>query len=492
MNLSKQNAIPMVGQVGGGLSHNRTLLTLAPEYVLKPLLPDHRGLREISFYEAIEAISKNPAGNTKHTKNFLQASYAAFLKSANSNSTEQQQPKQIQAASSSDNQQQQQQQPKQLQQDQKQSIFSLSAGTNRVGEVIDTLALAFAMLIQDRVVMESEVALKDAWKAIKKEAELLHKLCKFTPPYYGLLGQSPEPDGSSGSTTTIDSSFAVPYSPEYSYGVPQDAHLLLQDLTVNYKQPCVMDLKMGTETFEPDAPEDKRLRETTKYPQQSIFGFRIVGMRIYDPLHPEADDQGYRFYGKEYGRSLATLEQVRDAFRIFFGGGGDVGSTINSTNGSSAEGSNTPVAKINDADADQLDPDNNTDNGDETKERSPSAMDITAQSDAATSTDTTTSARTTTSAIRFKAISRISQQVRLIQGWFEDNTMLRFCASSLLIVYEGDVSSTHTPDVTLVRMIDFGRVRRRMGGDPGYRHGLRTLGHLLGDLVDEQHADEDD
>jgi Inositol polyphosphate kinase len=466
MNLSTQNAIPMVGQVGGASRHKRTVLTLAPEYVLKPLLPDHRGIREISFYEAIEAVSKNP-GTTK-TKNFLQSAYAAYLKSANiSNSMEQ--PKQIQASTSSDSQQLQQQQL--LQKDRQQSTLSLAAGANRVGEVMDTLALAFAMLIQDRVVMESEVALKDAWKAIKKEAELLHKMCKFIPPYYGILGQPSEPDGSAGAS---DSCFSVPYSPECPYGVSQDAHLLLQDLTINYKQPCVMDLKMGTETFEPDAPEEKRLRETTKYPQQSIFGFRIVGMRIYDPWHPEADDKGYRFYGKEYGRSLATHEQVRDAIRIFFGG----------DNSNSSSNASPFVAKINGDDADEMDPgsSSNADKGGETKESSPPSVIITTQNDGATSTATT---------IRFKAISSISQQIRLIRGWFDDNTMLRFCASSLLIVYEGDVSSTHTPDVTLVRMIDFGRVRRRTGGDPGYRHGLRTLGHLLGDLVDE-HADEED
>jgi Inositol polyphosphate kinase len=513
MNLSTQNAIPMVGQVGGASRHKRTVLTLEPEYVLKPLLPDHRGLREIAFYEAIEAVSKqNPASassgsssntNTKQTtKSFLQTSYAAFLKSAAdkcSNSS---------SNASSENQQQQ----LLLQLYKEQFKVSLSVATNKVGEVIDTLALAFAMLMQDRVVMESELALKDAWRAIRKEAELLHKVVKFTAPYYGLLGQpsTTEPQSENGGASAVDalSSFSVPYSPdECPYGVSHDAHLLLQDLTINYKQPCVMDLKMGTETFEPDAPDEKRLRESSKYPQQAIFGFRIVGMRIYDPLHPEACDKGYRFYGKDYGRSLTTTEQVRDAFRIYFGG---VDGSSSSNNCATANGSSevtgrlkenadvSHVAKSSDSDSDLVDRGSNADRNGESKEvSSPDDTDIVLQKEGGvTWTDTTTTTATattttTTTAIRFKAISSISQQIRLIRGWFDDNTMLRFCASSLLIVYEGDVSSTHTPDVTLVRMIDFGRVRRRTGGDPGYRHGLRTLSHLLGDLVDEQ-TEEDD
>ena len=61
---------------------------------------------------------------------------------------------------------------------------------------------------------------------------------------------------------------------------------------------------------------------------------------------------------------------------------------------------------------------------------------------------------------------------------------MRFCASSLLVVYEGDVSCD-APNVTNVKMIDFGRVRRQIGGDEGYALGLRTLKHLIAELVEE-------
>jgi hypothetical protein len=41
-------------------------LTLAPDYVLKPLLLDHRGIREIA-YEAIRILSQNPLAKTTPT-----------------------------------------------------------------------------------------------------------------------------------------------------------------------------------------------------------------------------------------------------------------------------------------------------------------------------------------------------------------------------------------------------------------------------------------
>lgn len=65
---------------------------------------------------------------------------------------------------------------------------------------------------------------------------------------------------------------------------------------------------------EPDAPEEKRSREFKKYPLQSEFGFRIVGMRVYDA---NADGE-YRRYTKSYGRDLKTREDVKGAFRLFF------------------------------------------------------------------------------------------------------------------------------------------------------------------------------
>jgi Inositol polyphosphate kinase len=176
---------PMVGQVGGVAVHKKPLLTLKPDYVLKPLLSDFRGIREIAFYEAIRTVSHKPM-NSQLYANFLRGSP----------------------------------QPQ--------------GAVYRVGEFIDTLAVASAIWWHDPVVMQSEIDLKDAWRKVKREMEILQKLSKFTAPYYGVLGQ-----------------VGVSDLPQFPYGITDEAHLLLQDLTSNFAQPCVMDLKLGVQTYEP-------------------------------------------------------------------------------------------------------------------------------------------------------------------------------------------------------------------------------------------------
>jgi Inositol polyphosphate kinase len=65
---------------------------------------------------------------------------------------------------------------------------------------------------------------------------------------------------------------------------------------------------------EPDAPDEKRSREFQKYPLQSEFGFRIVGMRVYDPT---ANGE-YRRYTKAYGLELEARDDLKEAFRKYF------------------------------------------------------------------------------------------------------------------------------------------------------------------------------
>jgi 1D-myo-inositol-tetrakisphosphate 5-kinase/inositol-polyphosphate multikinase len=355
MSLSEKHAKPMVGQVGGISTHKKPLLTLAPDYVLKPLLLDHRGIREIAFYEAIRMLSQNPSKTV----------YANFLNGGKK----------------------------------KLSVV------NRFGEMFDTLALALAMFMQEPFVVESEMALKEAWKSVTREIEEIRKLANFTAPYYGVVGQR-----------------GVSASPYCPFGISEGAHLLLNDLTANFSKPCVMDLKLGTQTYEPDAPQEKCLRESGKYPQQELFGFRIVGMRIYDPKHVDADAKGFRHFGKDYGRSLATRESLLEAMRLYFSAG----------------------IKVNDVE-----------NGDGGVQEQ----------------------------VRTRAISNMLLELRPFRRFFDENKSLRFYASSLLIVYEGDVNKENTASI---KMIDFGRVRREPAADHGCSTGLRTLKDILTDVLDEE------
>jgi 1D-myo-inositol-tetrakisphosphate 5-kinase/inositol-polyphosphate multikinase len=331
------------------------LLTLEPDYVLKPLQLDHRGIREIGFYEAVRTACQ---------KGSVQ-SYAAFTGGSHS----------------------------------------------EVTQPLDVLAMYITLSLGDESLAGSEQRISNSWRKLKKEVELLRRLQKYTALYYGVVEHNYVPS-------------ATPSGEKTPYGVSVHSHLLLQDLTCHFSKPCVIDIKIGPQTYEPDAPEEKKAREVSKYPQQTEFGFRIVGMRIYDTSHEDACENGYLFFSKEFGRSLSARDALKSAFRTYLSAG------INTSQSKDAGG--------------------------------------------------------TPSTIRTRSLSNILTQIRSIQSWFDDNIYFCFYASSLLIVYEGDSSDSSTANMVNVKMIDFGRVRRQAGGDPGYSLGLKTIREILVELMEEQ------
>jgi len=362
--ISLSEAKQMKGQVGGLSAHKRPILTIKPDYILKPLQYDHRGLREMSFYEAVQLAS---------TKNPTAAQYANFLRGARDEKS-----------------------------------------TNTW---IDTFAMTLSMMFKDHIVVDSEEALKQTWTRLRKELEAIQRIAKYTPKYYGVVGQR---------SSTLPSPIEIPL----------DAHLLLHDLTSTFKRPCAMDLKIGQTTYEPDAPSEKRSREYNKYPQQATFGFRIVGMRMFDPKSAEADADGFVHIGKAYGRSLVTYQEIKAAMERFF--------------------SANHFAEPSDGD------------------------DI-------------------STCLREKTVSQLAIQLRSLRRVFEQNeARLRFYASSLLIVFEGECevdeksgASIDSGQVTF-KMIDFGRVRRIGFLDnvdsinQGYMFGLKEFHKCLTNFLSKK------
>jgi len=96
------------------------------------------------------------------------------------------------------------------------------------------------------------------------------------------------------------------------------SHLVLSDETRNFDKPCILDFKVGTVTFEPNATMSKKQKQIKKYPHQDRFGFRIVGLQVYDPTHPEADATGYRRVDKVAGRNLYDTSSIIQTLIMFF------------------------------------------------------------------------------------------------------------------------------------------------------------------------------
>jgi hypothetical protein len=94
-------------------------------------------------------------------------------------------------------------------------------------------------------------------------------------------------------------------------------HIVLDDLTLNCKTPCVIDIKMGKQTYEPNADSSKKNREIVKCPYQVLTGFRITGMKVYN-----VKTKSYSYREKQFGRAVSPDgDQIIDALKLFFWNG---------------------------------------------------------------------------------------------------------------------------------------------------------------------------
>jgi 1D-myo-inositol-tetrakisphosphate 5-kinase/inositol-polyphosphate multikinase len=56
--------------------------------------------------------------------------------------------------------------------------------------------------------------------------------------------------------------------------------LEMEDITARFRQPCILDVKIGAVTWDPEASVDKVQYETMKYPLGQQLGFRLLGIRV--------------------------------------------------------------------------------------------------------------------------------------------------------------------------------------------------------------------
>lgn len=70
-----------------------------------------------------------------------------------------------------------------------------------------------------------------------------------------------------------------------------------------------MDVKMGTRSYEDDASAEKIAYEKSKFPLQETVGFRIQGIKVFDPKK-----RGYIEFDKHFGRGIASVDELVPAF----------------------------------------------------------------------------------------------------------------------------------------------------------------------------------
>lgn len=89
----------------------------------------------------------------------------------------------------------------------------------------------------------------------------------------------------------------------------------LEDVAAGCQKPCVADIKIGRQTWDPEALPEKRLAENLKYQgTKESLGFCIPGIFV-----NEIEAKRVVKLDKRYGRALDTVT-VRDALRAFLNG----------------------------------------------------------------------------------------------------------------------------------------------------------------------------
>ena len=102
-----------------------------------------------------------------------------------------------------------------------------------------------------------------------------------------------------------------------------ESQIVMENVTAGLRKPNVLDVKLGVRLWADDAPLAKRQRledvaaTTTSQP----LGFRIAGMQTWMGPNSAGQDgvglDGYKRYGKDYGRSF-NVDTVWKGFEDFF------------------------------------------------------------------------------------------------------------------------------------------------------------------------------
>lgn len=92
-------------------------------------------------------------------------------------------------------------------------------------------------------------------------------------------------------------------------------YIVLSDITSKFSKPCVLDVKMGKNTWFAGCTESKKkhCEEIDQSTTSSIFGFKLTGMRTKDPVTGEDHD-----YPRDVAWHMKTDVELLEVFREFF------------------------------------------------------------------------------------------------------------------------------------------------------------------------------
>ncbi|KAF8976061.1 hypothetical protein BGZ46_008604 [Entomortierella lignicola] len=90
--------------------------------------------------------------------------------------------------------------------------------------------------------------------------------------------------------------------------------ICLENVSHGFQKACLLDLKLGTQLYDDNASDEKKLRlgKVASQTTSATLGMRMTGFHVYDCEKGE-----FNKYLKDYGKELTT-DNILDGFRAFF------------------------------------------------------------------------------------------------------------------------------------------------------------------------------
>lgn len=150
---------------------------------------------------------------------------------------------------------------------------------------------------------------------------------EFMPTFIGTLELSDHQDATfieQGAELIAQHSIPEPATGPKIKKIVTNVSVVLENAAYGFKQPNVLDVKLGVQLWSDDAKQEKKDRfdKVTAETTHKNLGFRIAGMRVWqgtDEKHKaELDKEGYKVYSKNWGRLDVNDDNVVESFRKFF------------------------------------------------------------------------------------------------------------------------------------------------------------------------------
>ena len=97
--------------------------------------------------------------------------------------------------------------------------------------------------------------------------------------------------------------------------VEQKPYFVMENLVRNYRNPCIMDIKIGKTATFPHASEEKIRRTELKVSHCTVhsLGIRLIGAKTFDP-----SSNCWTHFTRNYGLTVSTRCHLKETFRFFF------------------------------------------------------------------------------------------------------------------------------------------------------------------------------